>query len=139
MFHRSKCCYPLPGEEVVGFVTRGRGVSIHTFDCPNLETLTIDRDRLVDVEWAQNIDTNSTYSVRVSVVTIDQKGLLADLSAIISAYGININHIDANTTRNKQAHFNFILEVKNKSQLNDIMKKLSQINGVIEIKRIKTT
>jgi GTP pyrophosphokinase len=139
MFHRSKCCYPVPEEEVVGFVTRGRGVSIHTLDCPNLEALTIDRDRLVDVEWATTIDAHNTYSVRISVLTIDKKGLLADVSAIISANGININHIDASTTRDKQAHFNVILEVKHKSQLNEIMKKLSQINGVIEVKRIKTT
>jgi GTP pyrophosphokinase len=139
MFHRSKCCYPLPGEEVVGFVTRGRGVSIHTSDCPNLESLTIDNDRLVEVEWEEKNDSNSTYLARISALTIDKKGLLADMSAVISANGININHIDASTTRDKQAHFNFILEVKNIHQLNDIMKKLSQISGVIEVKRVKTT
>ena len=139
MFHRSKCCYPLPGEEVVGFVTRGRGVSIHTMDCPNLEYLTIDSDRLVDVEWATGIDFNTTYSSRISVFTIDKKGLLADLSAIISANGINISHLDASTTRDKQANFNFILEVKNKSQLDEITRKLLQINGVIEVIRVKTT
>lgn len=139
MFHRSKCCYPVPGEEVVGFVTRGRGVSIHTVDCPNLESLAIDRDRLVDVEWLTNGDSNSTYSVRISVFTVDKTGILAELSAVISANGININHIDASSTREKQAYFNFILEVKNRPQLNEILKKLSQINGVIEVKRVKTT
>jgi GTP pyrophosphokinase len=139
MFHRSKCCYPLPGEEVVGFVTRGRGISIHTTDCPNLEALTIDRDRLVDVEWVTSEGTDTTYTARISALTVDKKGLLADLSAIISTNGININHIDASTTSEHQAHFNFILEIKNILQLNDIMKKLSQVNGVIEIKRVKTT
>ena len=139
MFHRSKCCYPIPGEEVMGFVTRGRGVSIHTADCPNLESLVIDRDRLVDVEWVTDGDSNATYSVRISVFTVDKPGVLADMSAVISANGVNINHIDASTTRNKQAYLNIILEVKNKSQLNDTTKKLLQVNGVIEIKRVKTT
>jgi len=139
MFHRSKCCYPLPGEEVIGFVTRGRGVSIHTTNCPNLESLTIDRDRLVDVDWVTNGDSNTTYSVRISVYTVDKTGVLADLSGAISASGININHIDASSTRDKQAHFNFILEIKNKPQLNEILKKLSQLSGVIEVKRVKTT
>ena len=139
MFHRSKCCYPLPGEEVIGFVTRGRGVSIHTMDCPNLESLTIDSDRLVDVEWETGIDPHATYSVRMSVFTVDKKGLLADLSAIISANGVNISHLDASSTRDRQAHFNFILEVKNKPQLDEITRKLLQINDVFEVKRVKTT
>jgi len=139
MFHRSKCCYPLPGEEVIGFVTRGKGVSIHTIDCPNLESLTIDRDRLVEVEWVTNGDSDTAYSVRISVFTVDKTGVLADLSGAISASGININHVDASSTRDKQAHFNFILEIKNKPQLNEILKKLSQLSGVIEVKRIKTT
>lgn len=139
MFHRSKCCYPLPGEDVIGFVTRGRGVSIHTADCPNLDALAIDRDRLVEVEWVTNGDSAESYTVRVSVYTVDKPGVLANLSAVISANGININHIDASTTRDKQAYFNFILELKDEPQLNEITKKLLKVSGVIEVKRVKTT
>lgn len=139
MFHRSRCCYPVPGEQVIGFITRGKGVSIHTVNCPNLDTLTIDTDRLIDVEWVVKGDSDFTYSVRISVYTIDKKGILAELSAVISANNINIKHADASVTRDKQARFNFILEVKNKSQLNEILKKLSQVNGVIEIKRVETS
>ena len=75
MFHRSKCCYPLPGEKVTGFVTRGRGISIHTADCPTLDTQTIDADRLVEVEWAGG---DSNCSVKVQVLTEDKRGLLAE-------------------------------------------------------------
>ncbi len=139
MFHRSRCCYPVPGEQVIGFITRGKGVSIHTVNCPNLDTLTIDTDRLIDVEWVVKGDSDFTYSVRISVYTIDKKGILAELSAVISANNINIKHADASVTRDKQARFNFILEIKNKSQLNEILKKLSQVNGVIEIKRVETS
>ncbi len=134
MFHRAKCCYPLPGEKVTGFVTRGRGVSIHIVNCPTLDTNTIDMDRLVDVEWTGD---ESTYSVKVQVLTVDKRGLLAELSAVLSTNNININHLDASATYEKQALFNFILEIKNKRQLDQIMKKMAQINGVIEVRRVQ--
>ena len=134
MFHRSKCCYPLPGEKVTGFVTRGRGISIHTVDCPTLDSQAIDADRLVEVEWAGG-DTN--YSVKVQVLTEDKRGLLAEMSAVLSTNNVNINHLDASTTHEKQALFNFILDIKDKRHLDDIMKKLLQINGVIEVRRVK--
>jgi GTP pyrophosphokinase len=137
LYNRSKCCYPLPGEEVAGFVTRGRGVSIHTKDCHNLESLAIDKDRLIDVEWVVTEDSHYTYSVKISVLTIDQPGLLADISAVISANSINISHINVRTTRNKQAIFNITLEVRNKPQLDDISKKLSLVKGVLEVKRVE--
>jgi len=134
MFHRAKCCYPLPGEKVTGFVTRGRGVSIHNVNCPTLDTHTIDVDRLVDVEWSVNKE--SSYAIKVQVVTDDKRGLLAELSAVLSTNNVNINHLDASATHEKQALFNFILEISDKKQLDGIMKKLSQINGVIEVKRV---
>ncbi|MBI5049587.1 MAG: bifunctional (p)ppGpp synthetase/guanosine-3',5'-bis(diphosphate) 3'-pyrophosphohydrolase [Nitrospirae bacterium] len=136
MFHRSKCCYPLPGEKVKGFVTRGRGVSIHTADCPNLEAMAVDKDRLVDVEWVPGEE--STYTVKISVFTLDKPGVLADLSTIISAANINIRHIESSATNSKQASLNFILEVKDKNQLNEIFKKIPLVSGVIDVKRVKT-
>jgi GTP pyrophosphokinase len=136
MFHRAKCCYPLPGESVAGFVTRGRGISIHAVDCSTLDTHAIDSDRLVEVEWTG--DGDSTYSVKVQVVTVDKKGLLAELSAVLSTNNININHLDASTTHDRQALFNFILEIRDKKQLDAIMQKMSQINGVIDVKRVQS-
>jgi GTP pyrophosphokinase len=136
MFHRSKCCYPLPGERVTGFVTRGRGISIHTTDCPTLESQTFDADRLVEVEWSAGDE--GAYAVKVQVLTIDKRGLLAELSAVLSTNNVNINHLDASTTHEQQALFNFILDVRDKHHLNDVIKKLSQVNGVIDVKRVKT-
>jgi GTP pyrophosphokinase len=137
MFHRSKCCYPLPGEEVTGFVTRGRGISIHTVNCPTLDTHTIDADRLVEVEWSG--DGVSTYVIKIQVLTIDKRGLLAELSAVLSTNNININHVDASATHEKQALFNFILDIRDKNQLDEIVKKLSQISGVIEVLRVQAS
>ncbi|MBI4654009.1 MAG: bifunctional (p)ppGpp synthetase/guanosine-3',5'-bis(diphosphate) 3'-pyrophosphohydrolase [Nitrospirae bacterium] len=136
MYHRAKCCYPLPGEKVIGFVTRGKGVSIHTADCPNLDSIVVDKDRLLDVEWIA--DGETIYSVKISAYTMDKPGVLADLSAVISAANVNIHHIDASATHDKQAHIGFILEVKDKKQLDNLLKKLTQVNGVIEVTRDKT-
>jgi GTP pyrophosphokinase len=136
MFHRSKCCYPLPGEKVTGFVTRGRGVSIHTVKCPTLDTHTIDVDRLVEVEWAG--DGEATYAVKVQVLTVDKRGLLAELSAALSTCNVNISHLDASATHEKQALFNFILEIRDRQQLDETLKKMSQISGVIEVRRVQT-
>jgi GTP pyrophosphokinase len=136
MFHRSKCCYPLPGEKVTGFVTRGRGVSIHKADCPTLDTNTIDSDRLLEVEWAG--DGEATYTVKVTVLTVDKRGLLAELSALLSTLNVNINHLDASSTHDKKALFNFTLEIKDKRQLDLVIAKVSQISGVLEVKRIQT-
>lgn len=136
MFNRAKCCYPLPGEKVTGFVTRGRGVSIHSVDCGTLDVNTIDVDRFVDVEWTK--DEETTYPVKVIAFTVDKPGVLADMSAIISAENVNMSHIDASTTHEKKARFNFTLEVKDKAQLGSVIKKLSKVNGVIEARRVKS-
>jgi guanosine-3',5'-bis(diphosphate) 3'-pyrophosphohydrolase len=106
-------------------------------NCPTLDTHTIDVDRLVEVEWAG--DGESTYVIKIQVLTIDKRGLLAELSAVLSTNNININHIDASATHEKQALFNFILEIRDRRQLDEIMKKLAQINGVIEVIRVQTS
>ena len=136
LFHRSKCCYPVPGDRVVGFVTRGKGVSIHIVDCLNLESLAVDRDRLVEVEWIVGEDI--THPVKIAVSTIDQTGILANLSTAISSANINIARVDASTTQDKKAFVNFIIEVKDRAQLEVVIKKLIQVNGVMEVKRVKT-
>ncbi|MBI4842948.1 MAG: bifunctional (p)ppGpp synthetase/guanosine-3',5'-bis(diphosphate) 3'-pyrophosphohydrolase [Nitrospirae bacterium] len=136
MFNRAKCCYPLPGEKVAGFVTRGRGVSIHSVDCATLDVNTIDADRLVDVEWSG--DKEKTYPVKVLVYTIDKPGVLAEMSAVISSENVNLSHIDASATSDKKARFNFTMEVKDVAQLNSVIKKLSHVSGVIEAMRVKS-
>jgi GTP pyrophosphokinase len=136
MFHRSKCCYPLPGETVTGFVTRGRGVSIHTVSCPTLDSNTIDVDRLVDVEWAG--DGEATYSIKLQAITVDKRGMLAEISAILSINNVNINHMDVSVTHEKQALFNFLIEIRDKTQLDNVIRKLSQVSGVIEIRRVQS-
>jgi GTP pyrophosphokinase len=133
LYHTAKCCFPVPGDKLVGFITRGRGATIHREDCPNLERLAIDTARLVDVEWKSAGD--ATSPAKLFVETVDKPGILANLSALISSVNVNISHLEAKSTEDKKAHIIFILEVKNKLQLSGLTQKIAQMEGVLKISR----
>jgi GTP pyrophosphokinase len=111
----------VPGDILVGFVTRDKGVTIHRRDCPNLERLTIDDERLIDVDWKPS---DETTTARLLVETVDRPGLIADLSEVMTSVGANINHINATTTQDKKAHITFLFEAKDKSQLTFLIQKI---------------
>jgi len=133
LYHTAKCCFPVPGDGLIGFVTKGRGVTIHRKDCPNLDRLAVDDARLVEVDW--KIEDNSTTPVKVFVETVDKPGILANLSAVISSVNINISHVEASSTEDKKAHIYFILEVKDRNQLISLTQKIAQLEGVLRVKR----
>ncbi len=133
LYHTAKCCFPLPGDGLVGFVTRGRGVTIHRKDCPNLDRLAVDNARLVDVEWKTEGD--ATSPARLLIETVDRPGILANLSALISSVNVNISHVEASSTEDKTAYITFILEVKDKSQLSGLTQKIAQMEGVLRVSR----
>ncbi|HUI67606.1 MAG TPA: bifunctional (p)ppGpp synthetase/guanosine-3',5'-bis(diphosphate) 3'-pyrophosphohydrolase [Nitrospirota bacterium] len=136
LIHLSKCCNPVPGDKVVGFITRGRGVSIHTVDCPNVGELTFDKERLVEVSWGDFQP--GAHAVKISVRTEDKPGLLANVSSSISAAEANITHAEAITGDDKQATLNFTIDIKDVEHLNRIIKNIEVINGVLDVKRVKT-
>jgi len=133
LYHTAKCCFPIPGDVLVGFVTRGRGVTIHRKDCPNLESLAIDDGRIVDVDWKPQKET--TTLARLLVETVDRAGMIADLSALISSVNVNISHMQATTTQDKKAHIVFNLAVTDKLQLSGLIQKIAQTEGVLRVKR----
>jgi GTP diphosphokinase / guanosine-3',5'-bis(diphosphate) 3'-diphosphatase len=134
LYHTAKCCYPIPGDGLVGFVTIGKGVTIHRRDCANIERLVGEDARLVDVQWKASGD--STANARLQVETIDKPGILANLSSLISSVDININHLEASTsTQEKKGHITFIIEVKDISQLRVLIQKISQMEGILRVKR----
>lgn len=133
LYHTAKCCFPIPGDALVGFVTRGRGVTIHRRDCPNLESLAIDDGRIVDVDWKPGKET--TTPARLLVETVDRAGMIADLSALISSVNVNISHMEATTTQDKKAHIVFNLAVTDKLQLTGLIQKIAQTEGVLRVKR----
>ena len=133
LYHTAKCCFPIPGDGLVGFITRGKGVTIHRRDCPNLDSLAVDAARLIDVEW--KVEGEVTSPVRLFIETVDRPGILASLSALISTVNVNISHLEASSTEDKRAHITFILEVKDKSQLTGLTQKIAQMEGVLKVSR----
>ena len=136
LIHLSKCCNPVPGDKVVGFITRGRGVSIHTADCPNVGELTFDKERLVDVSWGDFQP--GAHAVKISVKTENRPGLLASVSSSISAAEANITHAEAITGEDMAATLNFTIDIKDVEHLNKIIKNIEAIKGVLDVKRVKT-
>jgi guanosine-3',5'-bis(diphosphate) 3'-pyrophosphohydrolase len=128
----AKCCSPLPGDHVVGFITRGRGVTVHTAGCP--KALMIDPERRVEVDWDQ--DPGQLHPVKIRVVSVDAPGILAKLSKTLSAAGLNISHARITTTRDQKAVNVFEFAVTNLVHLNSVMKQIEKIQGVICVERL---
>ena len=133
----AKCCNPLPGDSIIGFITRGRGVTIHTDNCPNIEGLGADEARRIEVEWDWGKKT--TYSTRITVYCVDKPGLLADISASIASVEANISHADIKTTEDKKAINNFVIEIKNLDHLKKVIRAVEKIEGVSKVERVTDT
>ena len=131
----SKCCNPVPGDEIVGYITKGRGVSVHQKDCPNVADLMNEEERFVVVEW--NSQTKESYNADVEIRATDRKGLLAEITAIIDESKINITSFHSRTTKDKMAIINFILEIHDVEQLNKLIRKFRKIDGVMDVFRAK--
>ncbi|MFA5074358.1 MAG: bifunctional (p)ppGpp synthetase/guanosine-3',5'-bis(diphosphate) 3'-pyrophosphohydrolase [Nitrospirota bacterium] len=136
LIHLSKCCNPVPGDTVIGFITRGRGVSIHTADCPNVEELMFDKERLVEVSWGDIKP--SAHEVKIAVRTHDRPGLLANVSTSISALEANITHAEVTVDKNKEALLSFTIDVRDVAHLNKVLKNIEAVNDVLEVRRVKT-
>lgn len=131
----AKCCNPLPGDDVVGFVTRGRGVTIHTSDCS--EILAHEAERRVPVEWDSDSKANA-YTVKVKTVCVDKPGLLAKLSRTITLAGVNITGAYAETTNDKMAMDIFTVSVKDLNQLRKLIQRLEEVDGMVSVERVKS-
>jgi guanosine-3',5'-bis(diphosphate) 3'-pyrophosphohydrolase len=127
-----KCCHPLPGEPVIGFITRGRGVTIHAKACRHIRD--VEPDRLVEVEWQRSEDVN--YLARLKVTNISKQGMLANLSAIFAQNEANIVDADVRTTVDKKGISTFTIEVSDYKQLRDIISKIKKIREVLKVERI---
>ena len=129
-----KCCSPLPGERITGFITRGRGVTVHALDCPKV--LESDPQRRIDVQWEDGKGT--PRPVRVEVTCIDQPGLLAAMSKAISSAGINITRAQVHALGDRKAQNVFELMVASADELNRVMRSLGRVRGVMKVARVRT-
>ncbi len=127
-----KCCKPLPGEKISGYITRGRGVTVHRYNCAYIQGC--DQERLIDVRWDDR--KKFIYPVKVEVTSIDKKGLLAEISAAISAAEANISNASARTLEDNKAVSTFDLEVSNFKHLQSVIRSIEQVKGVIKVNRL---
>lgn len=133
----SKCCNPVPGDEIVGFITRGRGISIHRTDCVNLLSMPeSDRARLIEAEWqVGEEDTSQTYTTEINIYANNRKGLLADVSRIFLELDIDIITINVSNNKKGRATLSMSFDITGVEQLNRIIAKIRNIEGVIDIER----
>ena len=132
----AKCCNPLPGDEIIGYVTKGRGVAIHRADCPNCKLDDeIFKKRLVDVEWDN--PKKSKFEGEIKIIATDRKSMLNDVIHMIAIQKLNINGINARKLKDELTHINLLIEVNDTSELTNLMKKLKAIPGVDDVFRVR--
>jgi GTP pyrophosphokinase len=132
MVRYAQCCQPVPGDEVIGYITRGRGVSIHRSDCPNILSLGDDPERRVEIEWAA--EDGDRFYVRLYLMGNDRKGLLSDIAKAISDTGTNIQHADIRGTAEGMTG-QFVVEVQDLPHLNRVLKRIRRVKGVLSVER----
>lgn len=132
----SKCCSPVPGDEIVGFVTRGRGISIHRTDCVNMMNLPeIERVRIIDADWQAPEDTSEKYVAEIDIYANNRNGLLADITKTLTERNINILSLNTRVSRQGLATLQTSFEVEGREELNRVIEKIRSIESVVDIER----
>ena len=132
MVQYSRCCQPVPGDPVIGYITRGRGVSIHRNDCPNILALSQDPERRIDIEWVAEKD--DRFFVKLYMRGTDRRGLLSDVAKAITTTGTDISNADMRTTDGGMSG-EFSVEVKNLAHLEKVKRSISRVKGVLDVER----
>lgn len=129
----SKCCNPLPGDEIIGYITKGRGVSVHRKDCVNVKDLLTEENRIIDVKWYE--ETKEHYNVSIEVLANDRKGLLVDILNTIKETKANLMGVSTKTTKERIAIMDIDIEVENIEELNKIIRNIKKVDSVYEVRR----
>jgi GTP pyrophosphokinase len=145
LVYRARCCNPIRGEEIIGYVTRGKGVAVHARSCPNVQNLLYESDRRIQVEWAPlpgdtekgNGKGQTTYPVKLTVLCDDRAGLLKEFTAIISDDGTNIRSSASDATPDGGAVVDFVIETVDVRHLNRLVDKLRRVQGVRDVQRVQ--
>ncbi len=130
---RAKCCNPIPGDEIVGYITRGRGVAVHTRTCPNVQNLMYQVERRIAVEWGG--ESAATFPVQLAIRAKDRAGLLAEITAVISGAGSNIRNLESRPDK-LNARIGASLEIADRRQLESILNNIRKISGVHGVDRV---
>ena len=131
--YRAKCCNPLPGEEIVGYITRGKGVSVHSVECTNVKNLLFNPEREIEVEWARAAA--DSYPVSLLIETEDRQGVLARVTEAIAKQSTNIRHFEGGTVEHGRGKVEIVLEVRDSRHLDKLVAAMRKLDGVLEIRR----
>jgi GTP pyrophosphokinase len=136
LVYRARCCNPIRGENIVGYITRGKGVAVHAVNCPNVTNLMYETERRIEVEWARDESTPTAYPVKLTVYCDDRFGMLKNITSVIGDAQSNIRNIGAHTS-NSQASVEIVLDISDLKHLESIMVGLRKIPGVHEVQRLQ--
>jgi len=134
MVFRARCCNPIRGEKIVGYITRGKGVSVHSASCSNVVNLLYDPERKIDVEWDKGTDA-SHYTVRLSLQVEDRKGILADVTSKIAGINTNIRNVEATSDADQRGRIDMTVEISDMKHLQKVVKALKGVEGVVDVER----
>ncbi len=138
MVFRARCCNPIRGERIVGYITRGKGVSVHSASCKNVVNLLFDPERRIDVEWDTGEDL-APYVVRLTMQVEDRKGMLAEISSRVSNINTNITNMEARTGDDRQARIEMTVEISDVKHLDRVIKSIKGVEGVLGVERLTRT
>tara|TARA_Y100001949_G_scaffold99982_1_gene84343 strand:+ start:1395 stop:3656 length:2262 start_codon:yes stop_codon:yes gene_type:complete len=134
MVSRARCCNPIRGEKIIGFMTRGKGVSVHSVGCPNVLNRLYDPGRRIAVAWDSRVDP-APYIVRLAIQVEDRQGILADISARITGINTNIRNVEATTNEDQYGRINVTVEIRDVEHLERVLKSLRGVSGVLDVER----
>jgi GTP pyrophosphokinase len=134
----AKCCNPVRGEDIVGYITRGRGVSVHSTQCPNLGKLMFDSDRRIPVSWDDGREEHETFDVKLVMDVTDRQGLLAKIISTIADLKANIKNVDARTYEGQDASIGLVIAVRDRQHMQGVVSQLRRIEGVIDVRRVRS-
>jgi len=130
----AKCCTPVPGDDIIGYITRGRGVTVHRADCKNFENTDEMKNRFIEVAW--HVEETATFTTEIQVIAPDRKGLLSEVTSIITAINLVVTGVSAKLLKSGVAVINLSIEVTDINKLNSLLSKLKTLEDIIEVKRV---
>ncbi|MDA2938857.1 bifunctional (p)ppGpp synthetase/guanosine-3',5'-bis(diphosphate) 3'-pyrophosphohydrolase [Acidobacteria bacterium AH-259-A15] len=134
LVYRARCCNPIRGEEIIGYITTGRGISVHSVNCPNVEKLLLNPERKIEVKWTED-GRETTYPVRLLISTEDRTGVLADITSAISSVDTNIVNVNANAVDSRYGLIDMTVEINDAEHLEKIVNYIKAVEGVQEVER----
>jgi GTP diphosphokinase / guanosine-3',5'-bis(diphosphate) 3'-diphosphatase len=138
LVYRAKCCNPIRGEEIIGYITRGKGVAVHSKKCPNVENLMYDAARKIEVEWAGVSPSAEAFAVPLTIVTEDRTGMLAGIAAAVADVGSNIVNVEASTA-DERGTIDLVVEIPDMKHLERVIASIRKIDGVYDVTRSSRT